>query len=177
MHVTDGETDQTQYLTFTLAGEEYGLPILRVKEIMEYESPTRVPMTPASVRGVINVRGSVVPVLDLAVKFGLPQSPITNRHCIVIVEVEVEGEDTVMGVIADAVSEVREFAPQDIEPPPSFGTAVRVEFLRGMGKVGKRFVLLLDVDRVLSATDRQAVAELQGAVEGPAAPAAGAPAG
>ncbi len=162
---------QTQHLTFQLASEEYAIDILRVKEIIEYGVVTKVPGTPPFIRGVVNLRGSVVPVIDLAVKFGLPESPLTRRTCIVIVEVELAGEPTVMGVVADAVSQVLDLRPEDIEPPPPFGTRVRVEFLRGLGKVGKRFALILDVDRILSADGLQAAAALQAPAEAPAADA------
>ena len=149
MHPVQDAVEQTQYLTFYLAGEEYAIGILQVKEILEYDTLTKVPQTPASIRGVINLRGSVVPVVDLAAKFGLPPSPVTKRTCIVIVEVDLDGQRTVMGVLADAVSQVMDLAPTDVEPPPAFGTAVRVDYLQGMWKVGKKFVLILDVDRVL----------------------------
>lgn len=165
MDAVKERTDQTQYLTFSLAGEEYAIGILGVKEIIEYGTLTKVPMTPPSIRGVINLRGSVVPVIDLAVKFGLPESPITKRSCIVIVEVDAAGGRMVMGIVADAVRQVMDLAPQDIEPPPSFGTQVRVDYLRGMGKVGKKFVLILDVDRVLSVEELQATALLQTSAE------------
>jgi purine-binding chemotaxis protein CheW len=157
--------DQTQCLSFHVAGEEYAIGILQVKEIIEYDEITMVPKTPPSIRGVINLRGSVVPVVDLAVKFGLPATGVTKRTCIVIVEVDLEGEPTVMGVMADAVSQVIEFQTEDIEAPPSFGTGVDVDYLRGMGKVGKKFVLLLDIDKVLSAEELEAVASLQASEE------------
>ncbi len=163
--------DQTQHLTFHLAGEEYAIGILRVKEIIEFGVVTKVPGTPPFIRGVINLRGSVVPVVDLAVKFGLPESPVTRRSCIVIVEVELEGEQTVMGVVADAVSQVLDLRPEDIEAPPAFGTRVRVEYLRGLGKLGKKFALILDVDRVLSADDLRAAASLEAPDEAPDADA------
>lgn len=151
-------TEQTQYLTFLIAEEEYAVGVLRVKEIIEYGAVTRVPTTPPFIRGVINLRGSVVPVIDLGVKFGLPQSPVTKRTCIVILEVELSGEPTVMGVVADAVNQVIELSPEEIEDPPSFGTRVRVDYLLGMGKTGRTFVLLLDIDRVLSEDELQAAA-------------------
>jgi purine-binding chemotaxis protein CheW len=117
---------------------------------------------------VINLRGSVVPVVDLAVKFGLPASPVTKRTCIVIVEVDLDGERTVMGVVADGVSQVMDLLPQDIEAPPAFGTRVRVDYLRGLGKVGKTFVLILDIDRVLAAHELRAAAALPaGAADAP----------
>jgi purine-binding chemotaxis protein CheW len=145
--------EQHQYLTFFLGGEEYGIGILRVKEILEYDTLTKVPTTPSFIRGVINLRGSVVPVVDLAVKFGLPETPVTKRTCIVIVEVALDGQPTVMGVLADAVSQVMDLTAADIEAPPAFGTQVKVDCLQGMGKIGKRFVLLLDADQVLAAPD------------------------
>lgn len=148
---------QSQYLTFRLAGEEYGVGILRVREILEYDTVTRVPATPPYFRGVINLRGSVVPVIDLAVKFGLPERETTKRTCIVIVEAELDGSATVMGIIADAVSEVVDLGPADIEPAPSFGTRVRQDHLVGMGKRGNKFSLLLDMDRVLAAEEQRAV--------------------
>ena len=145
------ETDQAQYLTFLIGGEEYAVALLRIREIIEYDTVTRVPSTPAWIRGVINVRGSVVPVVDLAVKFGLPGSAVTRRTCIVIAEVLIEGQETAMGVIADSVNQVVDLGPRDIEPAPAFGTRVKVDFLAGMGKLGKHFALILDIDRVLSA--------------------------
>ncbi|HEU4391218.1 MAG TPA: chemotaxis protein CheW [Blastocatellia bacterium] len=155
---------QSQYFTFFMAGEEYAIGILKVKEIIVYSELTRVPKTPPYVRGVINLRGSVVPVVDLAVKFGLPESPITNLTCIIIVEVDVEGEETVMGVIADSVNQVVDLMPDDIQPSPAFGTRVRVDYLLGMGKSGEKFVLILDIDKVLASGELQPVTSLQGAV-------------
>ncbi len=152
--------EPSQYLTFYLAGEEYALGILRVKEILEYDTLTTVPQTPPWIRGVINLRGSVVPVVDLAVKFGLPPTPVTKRTCIVIVEVTLAGQPTVMGILADAVSQVMDLATADIAAPPTFGTAVRVDFLQGMGKVGTKFVLILDVDQVLAAPELLAAGAL-----------------
>jgi purine-binding chemotaxis protein CheW len=169
-------TEQTQYLTFYLAEEEYAIGILQVKEILEYDTLTKVPQTPPSIRGVINLRGSVVPVVDLAAKFGLPAIAVTKRTCIVIVEVDLEGRRTVMGVLADAVSQVMDLTPADIEAPPTFGTAVRVDYLQGMGKVGKKFVLILDVNRVLSTPDLRA-AEALAAVGATQEPEDGTPAG
>jgi len=165
MSTVQAAVEQTQYLTFYLAGEEYAIGILQAKEILEYDTLTKVPQTPPSIRGVINLRGSVVPVVDLAAKFGLPPSTVTKRTCIIIVEAGLEGRRTVMGVLADAVSQVMDLAPEDIESPPAFGTAVRVDYLQGMGKVGKKFVLILDVDRVLSAPELLAA----GALSTPAA--------
>lgn len=158
MTASNAALEQSQYLSFFLAGEEFGIGILKVKEILEYGAVTRVPTTPRWIRGVINLRGSVVPVVDLAVKFGLAESAVTRWSCIVIVETELEGESTVMGVVADAVSQVIDLTSADIEPPPAFGSRVRVEFLLGMGKLDQKFVLLLDIDKLLSTSELAAVA-------------------
>ena len=145
--------EQTQYLTFHLAGEEYAVGILKVKEIIEYGTLTVVPQTPPSVRGVINLRGNVVPVVDLAIKLGMAQSPITNRTCIVIVEVALYGEQTIMGIIADSVSQVIDLPPTEILPPPAFGTRIKAGFLHGMAKAEKKFFLILDIDKALAANE------------------------
>jgi len=146
-------SEQSQYLGFHIAGEEYAIGILRVREILEYDTVTKVPITPRSIRGVINLRGSVVPVVDLAVKLGLSESVVTKRSCVVVVEMVLEGERTVMGLLADAVTQVFDLPAAEIEPPPPFGTRIRVECLLGMGRAGKKFVLLLDIDRLLSTDD------------------------
>jgi purine-binding chemotaxis protein CheW len=151
-----------QYLTFVLRGEQYALGILSIKEIIEYGELTTVPMMPASIRGVINLRGAVVPVLDLCARFGQPSSPTTKRTCIVIVETRVDGEKQDIGVIVDSVNEVLEIPASQIEPAPAFGSGIRAEFISGMGKVNGRFVILLDADRVLSASDLTAAVALAG---------------
>ena len=155
------EAVQQQYLTFFLADEEYAVGIQRVKEIIEYTAITKVPKVPMWIRGVINLRGNVVPVVDLAVRFGMEERPVTKTTCIVIVEVQQESERAVMGVIADAVNQVIDFAPKDIEEPPAFGTRVRLEYLFGMGKLGKKFALILNIDSVLSAAELLTVSTLQ----------------
>ena len=153
MHDKENSFDHTQYLTFHLAGEEYAVGILQIREIITYGTLTKVPHTPPSIRGVINLRGNVVPVVDLGRKFGLTPSPVTDRTCIVIVEANINENRTVMGVIADSVSQVISMSEIDILPAPAFGTQVRIDFLRGMGKSGDKFVLVLDIDKVLSADD------------------------
>lgn len=165
--------NRSQYLSFNLAGNDYAIGILQVKEILQYETVTYVPSVPPSIRGVINLRGTVAPVVDLAVKFGLPSTAITKRTCILIVEAAVGGERTVVGVMADAVREVIELGAEEIEPTPTFGTQVRVDFLVGMGKAGKGFVLLLDLDRVISASEKELAAQIaQSGEEGSKAQAA-----
>jgi purine-binding chemotaxis protein CheW len=133
-----------------IGGEEYAVSLLKVKEIIEYDTVTEIPKTPEWVRGVINLRGNVVPVIDLAVKFRLPASVAGKLTCIVITEVECEGEPTVMGVMADSVRQVIDLRPEDVEVPPTFGTRVKVDYLLGMARSGKKFCLLLDTEKVLS---------------------------
>jgi purine-binding chemotaxis protein CheW len=144
------ERDVQQYLTFMIGAEEYAVSLLKVKEIIEYDTITEVPKTPEWVRGVINLRGSVVPVIDLAVKFRQSPSVAGKLTCIVITEVECEGEATVMGVMVDSVRQVIDLKPQDIEEPPTFGTRVKVDYLLGMARAGKKFCLILDTEKVLS---------------------------
>jgi purine-binding chemotaxis protein CheW len=148
-----------QYLTFFVGGEEYAVNILKVKEIVEFDTVTAVPKTAPWIRGVTNLRGNVVPVIDLAVKFGLPASRISKFSCIVITEVSYDGDKLIMGVMADTVSQVVQFSESEIETPPPFGTRVRIEFLLGMGTMGKKFCLILDIDKVLSADELLAVAD------------------
>lgn len=144
-----------QYLTFLIRGEEYAVGILRVKEIIELEHVTHVPSMPMHVRGVINLRGAVLPVIDLAAKFGHGVTEPSRTTCIIVVETRLDGHDLVVGLMADAVSEVVGIADEAIEPPPSFGTHVRVDFLAGMGKLDDRLVLVLEIDRVLSPVEIQ----------------------
>ena len=142
-----------QYLTFLLGGEIFAVGILAVKEIIEYPKITEVPMMPDSVRGVINLRGAVVPVMDVLARFGRPPSEVSKRTCIVIVEVQSADEASghqIIGVVVDAVNEVLDIAPSDIEPAPAFGAHIRTDFIQGMGKVNGKFVILLNVDHVLS---------------------------
>ncbi len=142
--------ERAQYLTFMLSGEVFAIGILAIKEIIEYSNLTKVPMMPACIRGVINLRGAVVPVMDLSARFGTASTAVTKRTCIVIVEIEAEGEQRDVGVVVDAVNEVLEIAAAEIEPAPAFGARICTDFIAGIGKVNGRFVILLNVDRVLS---------------------------
>ena len=160
-----------QYLTFLLTGEMYAVGILNVKEIIEYGSLTEIPMMPAFIRGVINLRGSVVPVIDLSARFGHPQSEVGKRTCIVIVEVS-QGEDRHdLGIMVDAVSEVLEIPGSEIEPPPSFGAKIRADFIAGMGKVAGKFVIILNIQKVLSVEEIASLTTVaeRGAEAGPVA--------
>jgi purine-binding chemotaxis protein CheW len=147
-----------QYLTFTVTGVAFGIAISSIKEIIEYRAPTEVPSMPGYVRGLINMRGRVVPVIDLAVRFGRATVERTRRTCIVILDMQQEEERQDIGVVADAVSAVVEIADADIEPAPSFGTHLRTDFISGMGKIGDEFVVLLDVEKVLSIEELAMVA-------------------
>lgn len=144
--------DAKQYLTFTLGSEMFSINILCIKEIIWYANLTEVPMMPTCIRGVINLRGAVVPVMDLSARFGKPSTPVTKSTCIVIIEVETqnEGEHQNMGIVVDAVQAVLEIAASDIEPAPSFGAKIRPDFIEGIGKVNGKFVILLNVNQVLS---------------------------
>ena len=168
---TEQGQDTTQYLTFTLGREMFALGILGVKEILEYTAPTDVPMMPACIRGVVNVRGAAVPVIDLYARFGRPSAPVTKKTCIVIVEASLHGERQVMGVLVDSVNEVLDIASGEIEPPPSFGTSIGTDFIRGMGKVRGKFVIILEVERALCVDEMQAVAAGGAAALGIVSPA------
>ena len=141
----------SQYLTFALGGEMFAVGILNVKEIIEYGKLTGIPMMPTFIRGVINLRGSVVPVIDLAARFGGEPSAPGKRSCVVIVEVASDdGAHHDIGILVDAVSEVLDIPGSEIEPPPSFGAKIRADFIFGMGKVAGEFVIILNIDKVLS---------------------------
>jgi len=148
-----------QYLTFMLRGEVFAIGIRHIKEIIEYGQLTTVPMMPSFIRGVINLRGAVVPVVDLASRFGGTPSEVTRRSCIVILELDEEEAMQVIGVVVDAVNEVLEIAATEIEPAPSFGARIRTDFIAGMGKVEGHFVVLLNVNKVLSAEELAEISE------------------
>jgi len=152
-----------QFLAFGLGGEAFAVEIGFVKEVIHYEDLTEVPLMPPYVRGVINLRGAMVPVLDLSVRFGRPPTEIARRSCVVILEVPCAEGLVVVGVMVEKVSEVLELAASDIEPPPAFGRGdLRSEFLSGVGKVGTGFVILLDARHVLSMGELSALPEAHG---------------
>ena len=148
-----GITETVQYLTFKLAEEIFAFDVAKVREILELTSITKVPQTPDFMRGVINLRGSVVPVIDLRLNFGMQCTEQTVNTCIIVVEVNLNGETIVLGVLADSVQEVVEMEPDLIEPPPQLGTKLNTEFIKGMGKVEDDFVMILDIDKVFSSED------------------------
>jgi purine-binding chemotaxis protein CheW len=147
---TANQAEIAQYLTFLLSREMYAVGILNVKEIIEYGQLTEIPMMPAFIRGVINLRGAVVPVVDLSARFGGQQTEASRRTCIVIIEIGNGEERHDIGIVVDAVSEVLEVSSADIEPAPSFGAKIRADFIDGMGKIGGKFVIILNIQRVLS---------------------------
>jgi purine-binding chemotaxis protein CheW len=169
--VADVEAPQ-QYLTFQLSGEMFALAILNVKEIIEYGNLTEIPMMPPFIRGVINLRGAAVPVIDQTVRFGGQRSEVGKRTCIVIVEMKSGEEGRAsqdIGIIVDAVSEVLEIPQGDIEPPPSFGAKIRADFIAGMGKVDGNFVIILNIDRVLSVEELTQLSQAAGSASSMAA--------
>ena len=152
-----GQEENHQYLTFKLDDEVFALGIDKVREVLDYTSVTKVPQTPDFMRGVINLRGSVVPVVDMRLKFGMAKTEKTVNTCIIIVEINLEGETTVLGALADSVQEVLDLEPQQIEPAPKIGTKLRTDFIRGMGKRDEQFIIILDIDKVFSSEELAAV--------------------
>ncbi|WP_321533149.1 chemotaxis protein CheW [uncultured Desulfuromonas sp.] len=142
-----------QYLTFKLDEEVFALEITKVREVLDFSNVTKVPQTPAFMRGVINLRGSVVPVVDMRVKFSMAEAQATVNTCIIIVEVMLAGESSVLGALVDSVQEVLELDPDQIELPPRIGTKLETEFIRGMGKHNETFIIILDIDNVFSADE------------------------
>ena len=152
-----------QFLTFQLAGDLYGVNTGCVREIIEYGAVTTVPMLPPAIRGVINLRGAAVPVMDLGVRFRNEVTETSRRSCIVVLEIQVDGGPQVFGIVVDAVCEVLGIAADGIEPAPRFGASIRTDFILGMAKQGAGFVILLDMDRVLGADDLAQLAAMTAA--------------
>ncbi|HMK60743.1 MAG TPA: chemotaxis protein CheW [Dissulfurispiraceae bacterium] len=142
--------ETTQYLTFKLGDEIFALDVAKVREILDLTTITKVPQTPDFMRGVINLRGSVVPVIDMRLKFGMTMTEKTVNTCIIVVEVSMDNDTTVLGALADSVQEVFELEPDEIEPAPRIGTRLRTDFIKGMGKHDKQFIMILDIDKVFS---------------------------
>ena len=150
-----------QYLSFMLDEEIFALDISKVREVLDFTVITKVPQTPDFMLGVINLRGSVVPVVDMRLKFGLTRTEATVNTCIIIVEIEIDGEITVLGALADSVQEVFELEPDQIEPAPKFGTRFKEEFLKGMGKREDKFIMILDIDKVFSSDEIALVQDVE----------------
>ena len=153
------ETSNTnQYLTFTLDNEQYAIGVAKVREVLEYTKITKLPRTAVFMKGIINLRGAGVPVIDLRLKFGLPETPITKTTSIIVMEVDSQDGAVVVGALADAVHEVVDIDEASIEPAPRFGTRLAAEFIRGVGKKDDQFVILLDIDRIFNAEEISVIA-------------------
>jgi purine-binding chemotaxis protein CheW len=154
-------SETRQYLTFQLGDEIFALDVSNVSEILEFTDITRVPKTPDFMKGVINLRGSVVPVLDMRLKFGLPHVEKTVNTCIIVVEINFEGDETIIGALVDSVQEVFELEPDHIEPPPKIGVGLKTEFIKGMGKKDEKFIIILDIERLLSLQELSSVTGIE----------------
>jgi purine-binding chemotaxis protein CheW len=151
-------TEWSQYLTFKLDQELYAVEIAKVREVLEFTAVTKVPRTPDFMRGVINLRGNVVPVVDMRLKLGMTQTERTVNTCVVITEIDVEGEKTVLGALADSVQEVIELDATQIVPPPRMGSRIDTDLIRGMGKRDDHFLLIIDISRLFTADEMRTVA-------------------
>jgi purine-binding chemotaxis protein CheW len=163
--------EQQQYLTFMLSGETYAISILCIKEIIQSGQVTAVPRMPEFIRGVINLRGAVVPVIDLCARFGKSPTAVGRRNCIIIIEVAIGAETQNVGVMVDAVNAVLEIPGHEIEPAPTFGANIHAEFIAGMGKVNGKFVIILNIQQVLSMDDMAALATVGSASHAELTPA------
>ncbi|MBE7415777.1 MAG: chemotaxis protein CheW [Deltaproteobacteria bacterium] len=153
MSAAEAVSENMQYLTFRLEDEVFALDITQVREVLDFTTVTKVPRTPDFMRGVINLRGSVVPVVDMRLKFCMSRTEQTVNTCIIIVEISLDGEKLVIGALADSVQEVIEIEPGQIEPPPRIGTRLNTEFIKGMGKRDEQFIIILDIDRIFSSDE------------------------
>ncbi len=154
------EIESRQYLTFRLAKETFAVDVAKVREILDFVAITKVPQTPDFMRGVINLRGSVVPVVDMKLKFGMEPTEKTVNTCIVVLEVNIENETTIVGALADSVQEVVELDPSQIEPPPRIGMKLSIDFIKGMGKLNDDFVIILDTDKIFSFDEGTVLTEM-----------------
>ncbi|MBF0465293.1 MAG: purine-binding chemotaxis protein CheW [Nitrospirae bacterium] len=150
-------TETTQYLTFNLDGEVFAIDISKVREVLEFTSVTTVPKMPHYIIGVINIRGNVVPVVDMRIKFGMTKGEKTVNTCVIIVEVKVENDNIILGALVDSVEEVIELEPESIEPAPSIGVKLDTEFIKGMGKRDEVFIIILEIDRIFLTKDLEAI--------------------
>jgi purine-binding chemotaxis protein CheW len=152
-------TETTQYLSFALGDEIFAVDVAKVREILDVTTITKIPQTPDFMRGVINLRGRVVPVMDMRLKFGMPATEQTVNTCIIVIEVVHEGDTLVLGSLADSVQEVLELEPGQIEPPPRIGTRLRSDFIKGMGRVNDQFIIVLDTDRIFTVDEVMDIVE------------------
>ena len=149
--------ETNQYLAFKLEDEVFAFDISRVKEVLEFDTVTRVPQTPEMMKGVINLRGSVVPVIDMRIKFGMGGIEKTVNTVIIIIEIDLDSDSTMIGVLVDSVKEVMDLDSEHIEPPPTIGTQLNTDFIRGMGKQGSQFVIILDIEKIFSSEELELV--------------------
>jgi len=154
-----GITETVQYLTFKLDDETFAVDVAKVREILDFSTVTKVPQTPDFMRGVINLRGSVVPVVDMRLKFGMSETTKTVNTCIIVMEITLDNETAVVGALADSVQEVLELEPESIEPAPRIGTKLKTDFLVGMGKQNETFIMILNIDKVFTLDELSAVQE------------------
>lgn len=150
-------TETRQYLTFKLGDEIFATDVAKVREVLDFTTITKIPRTPDFMSGVINLRGNVVPVVDLRLCFEMSKTEKTVNTCVVVVEMLLDGESTVIGALADSVEEVIDLEPDQIEPAPKIGTQIRTDFIKGMGKRDSQFIMILDIDRIFSAEELMAV--------------------
>jgi len=150
-------TETRQYLTFKLGDEVYATDVAKVREVLDFTSITKIPRTPDFMSGVINLRGNVVPVVDLRLCFEMSKTEKTVNTCVVVVEMLLDGEATIIGALADSVEEVIDLEPEQIQPAPKIGTQIRTDFIKGMGKRDAQFIMILDIDRIFSAEELSAV--------------------
>ena len=151
--ISKGRAQAGKYLTFVLGNEDFGVEILKVKEIIGYQEVTEVPQTPTEVKGVLNLRGQVIPVVDLRLRFGMEEKEITEETCILVVEISGTNGPIFIGIVVDNVSEVLDIKEEQIEPAPEFGKAVNIDFILGMGKIGENVKILLDIEKVVGGCD------------------------
>ena len=159
---TAEQLDTNQFLTFALSEDIFAIDVIMAKEVLDFANVTRVPQTPDFLLGVINLRGSVVPVIDMRLKFGMPAAEKTRDSCIIVVEIDIDGALVTVGAMADSVREVMDMTPDQIEPPPRIGTRLNTEFIKGMGNLGDKFVIILDINRIFTADELALAQEVSG---------------
>ena len=153
MHNTAEQINADQFLTFALGEDIFAIDVVMAREVLDFAEVTQVPQSPDYMLGVINLRGSVVPVVDMRLKFGMEKAEKTRDSCIIVVEIEVDGESVIVGALADSVQEVMDMNESQIEPPPRIGTKLDTEFIKGMGNLGDKFVIILDINKVFTAEE------------------------
>lgn len=159
--IENAENASQKYLTFVLGDEEYGIDILRVREIIGLTNITKVPQTPDFIKGVINLRGKIYPVIDLRLKFQMEKTSHTRETCIIIVDIANNEQSTQMGILVDSVKEVLDILTSEIEPPPSFGSKIKTDYITGIGKAEDKVIILLDIEQVLTSEEIIALQELK----------------